>query len=165
MVVDLTVFNFLMPIIIFVLAFLIVYAILRTSKLLGGISAIDVIVSLIIAIIFSTVSSARDYIQTVAPWFVILIVALFFALFIMSFISGKFIGPKWIGIVALILLALVFIFSAFKVLNINSYIPDNNEQGKSVFLDFIQWILKDTVLGAILLVIIAGIVVWVVVKG
>lgn len=157
--------NFLVPIGVFVLVFVIIYAILRTSKLLGGVAAIDVIVGIIIAVIFASISSARDYIKTVAPWFVILVVAVFFVIFILSFVAGKFSGPKWVGIVFLILLALVFIFAAFKVFNINPFVNGGDGQAEdSAFLSLIYWILQENVLGAILLIIIAAIVVWVVIK-
>jgi len=158
--------NFLAPISVFILALLISYAVLKSTKLLGGVSAIDAIVSVIIAIIFASVTSARDYIQTVVPWFVILIVALFFILFIISFLKGDFSKMKWLGIVFIVLLALVFIFSAVKVFNLEPYLPGQLEAGgNSALLSFKHWILQDSVLGAVLLIIIAGIVVWVVVKG
>ncbi len=157
--------SFLAPISVFILAFLVTYAVLRSTKLLGGVSAIDVTVGIIIAIIFASVTSARDYIQTVVPWFVILIVALFFIIFIISFLKGDFSKMKWLGIVFIVLLALVFILSAFKVFNLEPYLPGQSEAGgSSILLDFKHWILEDAVLGAILLIIIAGIVVWVVLR-
>lgn len=158
--------NYLMPIIVLVLAFIIMYAILRSTKLLGGVNIIDIVVSVIIAVIFASISSAREYIQTIATWFVILVVALFFILFILSFVAGKFSGPKWVGIVFIILLALVFLIAAVKVFNLEPYLLGQSESGgQDTLLDLKHWILQDNVLGAILLIIIAAIVIWVVSKS
>lgn len=158
--------NFLAPISVFILALIIVYAILRSTKLLGGVTAIDVTVAVIIAVIFSSVAGAREYIRTVTPWFVILIVALFFILFLISFVKGKFSGPKWIGVVFIILLAVVLLAAAVKVFNLTPYLPGASESGGSELgLVYKNWFFQDSVLGAVLLIILAAIVVWVVVKG
>lgn len=165
MVADISAFTYFTPIFVFVLVFVVMYAILKKTPLLGEIKGINVIVSLIIAVIFASVSSAREYIQTVAPYFVILVVALFFLLFLISFAQGDISKMKWIAVVFIILIALVFILSAVKVFNLTPYIPGASESGGNpTILDIKHFVLEDKVLGAILLIIVAIIVVWVVVK-
>ena len=165
MVVDISIVNFLTPIAVFILALVIMFAILKKVPLLGDSNVINVIVSVIVAVIFASVSSAREYIRTVTPWFVILVVALFFILFLVSFSLGKFEGMRWIGIVFIVLLAIVFILSAVQVFNLAPYLPGASESGGSdIVLGYKHWLLQDNVLGAALLIIIAAIVVWVVLK-
>ena len=165
MAVDISLISFFTPIIIFVLAFVIMYAILKKTPLLGKSNAINIIVSVIVALIFASVSGARDYIATIAPWFVILVVALFFILFLVSFSQGKFVEMKWLAVVFIILLVIVFLIAAIKVFNLTPYIPGASESGgDDTVLDIKHWILKDNVLGAGLLIIIAAIVIWVVLK-
>tara|TARA_Y100000310_G_C20475226_1_gene712067 strand:- start:332 stop:799 length:468 start_codon:yes stop_codon:yes gene_type:complete len=154
MVVDISGLEFFMPIFGFLFVFVIVYALLVKTKILGESQFINLLISFIIAVIFATVSSVQDYVQLVTPWFVVLVIALFFILIIVGLSQNKItdiIGKKfvWAFIVGLIL---VFLISATKV-----FAP-------------VWWGVQDfitnegRIVGAVLLLIIGGLVAWVIAK-
>ena len=167
MVADVSAISFFSPILVAVFAFVLMYAILKKTPLLGKSNVINIIVSAIIALIFASVSSAREYIKTIAPWFVILIVGLFFILFLLAFIKKDLFGSlKWLGIVFIVLIVIVMVLSAVKVFNLEPYLPGASEGGgDNLLLGYKHWILEDQVLGGILLIIIGVLVAWYVIKG
>jgi len=116
-VMDISGIEYFMPIIGFLFVLILVFALLKKTKLLGGTGFIDFVVAAIIAVIFSTVSSVRSYVETVTPWFVVLVIAVFFILVILGMTQKDitvFMKP-WFGWVFLVILILVFFFSATTV--------------------------------------------------
>ena len=154
MAIDISGLSFFMPIFGFLFVFVIVYALLVKTKILGESQFINLLISFIIAVIFATVSSVQDYVQMVTPWFVVLIIALFFILIIVGLSQNKItdiIGKKfvWVFIVALIL---VFLISATKVFS-------------PVWGDVQDFITNEgRVVGGIILLIVAALVAWAVTK-
>jgi len=153
--IDLSGLEFFMPIFGFLFVFAIVYALLAKTGLLGGSKFINVLISFIVAIIFATVGSAQEYVQTVTPWFVILVVVLFFILLIVG-MSGHavtdIIGKRfvWIFIAALIL---IFLVSATRV-----FAP--------IWLDVQDFISNEgRIVGGVLLLIVAALAAWVLTKS
>ena len=84
MALDISGLAYFMPIFGFLFIFVIVFALLDKTKILGGVKWIDVLISFIVAIIFATMTSVREYVEQVTPWFVVLVVALFFILVIVG---------------------------------------------------------------------------------
>lgn len=103
------------PIFGFVLVFVLVYAIIAKTKILGESKAINAIISFILGIIFLSFSSVRQYVTTITPWFTVLIVLLFFFFLMIAFIIKEDITKftKPLTIVFIILLAIVIIAVAF----------------------------------------------------
>jgi len=154
MPINLSGLEFFMPVFGFVFVFVIIYALLAKTKILGGVIWIDVIVSGIIAIIFSTIISVREYIQAVTPWFVVLVVALFFILIIIGLSQqniDKIMKPGfvWVFIIALIL---VFFIAAIRVFD-------------PVFYN-IKWFVfsRGRIFGGIILLAIAVLVGWIITR-
>lgn len=157
MVVDITGVGYFGPIYTFLLVFLVVYAILLKTKLLGGIIWIDLIIALIIGAIFSTFASAHEYVQAIVPWFAVLLIILFLVLLLVS-IGGKpdvFMKPGflWVFVVVFIIIVLVSAVRIFPSVFGNSwnslvYFAEHQAQ----------------IFGGIILIIIAALVAWVVVR-
>ena len=110
---DISGLLFFMPIFTFLFVFVVIYAILgKVKEDLGTNEFLNALVSFLIATMFVTVSTMRKYIETVVPWFVILILVLFFVLMIVGFSQNKLddlLGKKFaIGFVV-VLIAIFFI--------------------------------------------------------
>jgi len=159
---DVTFYTWFMPIFGFLFVFIIIYALLAKSKILGENWGINIFISFVIAIIFATVSSVRQYVQTVTPWFAVLVIAVFFILLIVSFTQkewDKFMKPwTW---VAVIILIIIFLLSAIKVFGsaVTQYLPGYPPNSKLK-----TFLFSDQFLGAFLLLVIAAVVSWVLVK-
>lgn len=159
MAADITFYTWFMPIFGFLFVFVIMYALLAKIKILGDNKAVNIFISLVIAIIFATVSSIRQYVQTVTPWFAVLIIALFFILMIIGFTNSLDKFPKqaltWVAIIVLII---IFLVSAIKVFGsaVTQYLP--GYPGDSPVKSFI---FSDQFLGAFLLLVVAAVVTWV----
>ncbi len=154
MAIDISGLSYFMPIFGFLFVFVIVYALLSKTELLGDNKFINLLISFIIAVIFSTLGSMQEYVQTVTPWFVVLVIALFFILIIIGLSQQKISevmkpGFVWVFI---ILLILVFLISAIKVFSIWQPIKE-----------FVT--MEGSIAGAIILLIIAAITAWVLTKS
>lgn len=159
---DITFYTWFMPIFGFLFVFVIIYALLAKIKILGESKAVNIFISLVIAIIFATVSSVRQYVQTVTPWFAVLVIALFFILMLVGFThsTDKFRTPlAWIFT---LLLIIIFLISAIKVFGsaVTQYLPGYPPDSKVKSFFF-----SDQFLGAFLLLVVAAVVSWVLTKG
>jgi len=165
MAVDFSWLGYYMPIFGFFFVFVVMYAILIKTKILGDNAFTNAFVSFIFAIIFVTFSPGVDFVGTVLPWVSILIIALFFILLIVGF-SQKSIdefmkpGLAWVFIV---ILALIFLISAIVVFNpvIGPYLPGQPEAEASKFFGFIY---GEKFLGALLLLVVAALASWVIAR-
>lgn len=168
MVVDISGIFFFMPIISFLFVFLVVWSLLVKTKLLGESSWTNLFVGLIMATIFISFSSLDLYVRTIIPWFVVLFICVFLVLLLGGLATkdlGKFMG-NWLGWISVILLVIIFLISAIKVFN-PVFHPDliiTSGEGISLMSQIVYGV-NGTVFGTILLIIIAGIVSWVLVKA
>jgi hypothetical protein len=80
---------YLFPILTFILVFVLVYALLGKTEILGSNKFIHSILSLVIAMLFVLTPNARQYTATVTPWITVFLVALFFMILILSFVRGN----------------------------------------------------------------------------
>ncbi len=165
---DITFITYFLPLFAFLLVFVIIYALLSKTEVLGESKFVHILVSFIIAIIFISVSSIRQYVTSVVPWFSVLIVAIFFILLIVGFSQKDFtIIKPWFTWVFVILLIIVFLVAAVKVFNkqLGPYLPESDEEPDSSFgLRLKNFLYSQEFLGTLLLLVIAVIVSWVITK-
>ncbi|MAG02538.1 hypothetical protein CMI42_04315 [Candidatus Pacearchaeota archaeon] len=162
MAIDISGIFLFMPIFSFLFVFLVVYAILSKSQLLGE-GMIPVFVSFIMAIIFISFSSLELYVQTIVPWFVVLLICTFLVLLIAGFSSKNM---DWIlkpgfGWTVIVILLVIFLVAAIKVFN-PVFHPDlllTSGQGTSL-LEQISYGTDGRIFGTILLLGIVGAVSW-----
>src|SRR5512138_3745491 len=83
---DISGIVYFLPLVSFLLVFVITYAVLVASKLVEG-WFLQVLVPFLIATVFVTAISARDYVLAVIPWFAILVVLLFLVLMFTGFLG------------------------------------------------------------------------------
>lgn len=130
MAIDTSWLSTVMPIWAFVLVFVLVFAILQKTKILGANKWIDSIVGIIMGIIFITFSSVREYLTNVTPWFVVLLTVSFFLFLLIAFLLksdawSKFTKPS--TIIVIILLAIILIAAIFYTFpSTRALLPGNN---------------------------------------
>jgi hypothetical protein len=161
---DLTFVGYFLPIFAFLLVFVIMYALLSKTEILGESKFVQVLLSFVIAVIFISFSTIRQYVTSVVPWFVVLIIALFFILIIIGLSQKDFsIVKPWLSWVFVVALIVVFLIAAIVVFNkqFNPYLPGGNEQEGSTFLlNLKHFLYSAKFLGAILLLAIAALTAW-----
>jgi hypothetical protein len=148
---DITAISFFAPIAAFLLVFIVIFAVLHKLELIGDSKWANLFVSFLIASVFVAASGTKDYVLTVIPWIAILILSLFFVLMLTGFIGDGAKMGKGLGIVVLIVLALIFLVSAFVVFNDvlllpSSVVSEDTEIGSLLFFD---WLYSERIIGAV----------------
>jgi len=145
--------NFLMPLFSFLFVFIIIYALLIKTKLLGDNKGIHLFISLLLAIFFVVNLDMRAYLQFSGAWMAVFIVCLFLIILLITFTHGKvdMIMNEYVAWGILIIL-LFFVISS-------TYFFSWSFQWTSVSNWFgTEWF------GFVLLLVIAGVVSWVLAK-
>ena len=170
MAIDISGINFFMPIFSFLFVFVIIYAILAKTNLIGENNFIHFLISFIIAIVFMSLSSAELYVRTIIPWFAVLIVIVFFVLVVAGFSTlklDKIMTPAFAWTLIAILV-IVFLIAAIKVFNPVFHSDLGITTGGSGDASLVQQIAvflsESKIAGGILLIIVAIVVSWIVTK-
>jgi len=158
---------FFMPVFSFLFVFLIIFALLTKTKIVGESKFVLVLISFIISIVFMSFSSAELYVRTILPWFVILMVIVFLVLIIAMFSTKaweKIFTPAFAWVVVGVLI-LIFLIAAIYVFNpvFHSDLGVASGQGTSM-IEQIRYYMSGGVAGSILLLVVAIIVAWIVTK-
>lgn len=144
-------FNFFMQIFSFLFVFILVYAILAKTNLLGN-KFIHLFISFLFAIFFIVNVSLIDFVTFNAAWFAVFLVSLFFIMILVAFTQGKLdvIMNKWVAWVLIAGLIIFFIISS-------SYIFSWSLNVGSIW----GWFSTDW-FGFVILLLIAGVVSWII---
>jgi hypothetical protein len=151
MAIDVSWLAYYMPIFGFLFVFTVIYAVLAKTEILGGSPFTNVLVSFIFGIIFISFAPGVNYIQTIIPWFVILILSLFFLMMIVGLAQkdmDKFMKPS-LAWAFLGLLVVIFLWSAIVVFN--PYLKPAID----------RFLYSERLSGAVLLAIVAAAAAWV----
>lgn len=110
----------------FLLVFVLTFAILQKSKILGeGKAQIDAIVSLVIGLILIGVPQPRDIIVGIMPWMAVGVSVILVFLILYGFVAGDLSkAPKWLKITFGILAGLFTIAVVFYISGLGSLIAD-----------------------------------------
>ncbi len=167
MAIDISGINFFMPVFSFLFVFVIVYALLFKTKVIGEGKFILSIVSFIVAVIFMSFSSMELFVRTIVPWFVVLFVVVLLVLLIVGLSTkslDKIMTPGFAWVVVGILI-IIFLIAAIKVFNpvLHPDLVVTSGEGTSL-LEQVKDYLGGGVAGSILLLVIAGIVAWVITR-
>lgn len=157
MAVDISGISFFAPLIAFLLVFVISFAVLFKTSLLGENKWVQLFVSFLVATVFISAAGATDFVLNITPWFVVLLVLVFFVLVLTSF-AGK---TDWLGSavgkVVLVIFALGIIIVGF--ISFSSYLHNPD------VLVVKNWLFQSNVWGAILVLVISAIAAWILVKS
>ncbi|MEA3329149.1 MAG: hypothetical protein U9Q06_00205 [Nanoarchaeota archaeon] len=167
MVLDISWLNFYMPIFGFLFVFVVMFAILLKTKVLGDNVFTNSFISFIFAVIFITFAPGVDFITMVLPWFVILIVSLLLVLIIVGFSQENmetFMKP-WLGWAVIVLLMVIFLVSAIVVFNpvIGPYLP-GAESGEGALFTLKDFVYGEQFLGGLLILVVAVAASWLIAK-
>ena len=149
--------GYFMPIFAFLLVFIVVYALLVKTEVLGGSQPIMLFVSFILSAFFIIETSLVEFVQFSSAWFSVGVIGLFFLIVVLAFIPGIDIGAffgknDWFAWAVLGVVVVFFITSAAYVFNwVTSW-------------GMIQSWFDTEWFGMILLLVIAGIVSFVLTK-
>ncbi len=170
MTIDLSGLSFFMPVVSFLFVFVVIYALLAKTKIIGESNWIHLLISFIVAIVFISFSSMELFVRTVIPWFAVLIIVLFLVLLLGLFSSKDWVPQSWLGWVFIGLLGLIFLISAIKVFN-PIFHPDliltsgAEGYGNSFGEQITDFFTSSKVAGSLLLVVVAVVVSWVLTKA
>lgn len=150
---SLSAIGYFVPIFAFLLVFVVVYALLVKTKILGESSAVMLFISFILASFFVVQVSLVDFVQFSSAWFGVIVIGVFFLLLVLAFLPGE--SPlgfltkhDWFSWAMLIVILVFFVVSAAYSFN---YALNWGEVQ--------EWFRSDW-FGMILLLVIAGIVSW-----
>ncbi len=154
MAISLAGLSYFMPIISFLLVFIVVFALLAKTKVLGENAIIHIFISLLLSTMFIVNVSLVDFVNFSSAWFVVFFVTVFLALVLIAFTHGNLeaIMKPWVAWVLLAAVIIFFIISSAYTFNwaVNWDALNN-------------WFYSDW-FGMVLLLVIAGIVSWVLAK-
>jgi len=148
-------FEYFLPLLIFFLVFVIVFALLRKTKIIGENSWFNFTVALTAAIIFIASSSLKQYVAMTVPWLVAMLVIVFFIVLIYAFIGGgKF--ESWLGpaLALIVVIALIFIL-LISAINVFAPLMKSVTGGEEAF-NVITMIKNPSMLAGILLLLLAA---------
>jgi hypothetical protein len=119
MALDTTPLNFLLPVFSFLFIFVLIYAVLAKTKVLGENKFIHIFISFLLAILFLVRTSLVEFVNLSAAWFAVFLVCIFFILLVIAFTHGKVdvVMNKGVAWVLVGLLIVLFIFSSSMVFN------------------------------------------------
>lgn len=155
MAADVSAFSYFMPVFAFLLVFIVVYAVLKATQVLGSSEASLIFVSLILAAFFVVEASLVDVVVVSGAWIAVGILVVFFVLMILGFVPGadlkKFFGSgesNWFAWILLVGVLVAFIVSAAYAFN---WVVDWGE---------VEGWFNTEWFGFILLLVVAGVVSW-----
>lgn len=137
----------------FLLVFVLIFAILQKTKILGeGKSQIDALVSLAIALILIGFPAPRDMIVNIVPWLGVALVVLLVFFLLYGFTGADFSKgdglPKWVKN-GILILAIIFVVAL--VIWASGFWPTINGWFSG----------NDSVWGNVLMVLVVGVALWV----
>lgn len=161
---------YFMPLFSFLLVFILVFALLAKTKLLGENAFLHLFISFVIAIIFFVSPTAQEFTKLSMPWVGVFIVCLIIIMLTLAFVGGNIesvISSPILAKVAIVALLIIFLVSAIQVFGpvIEPYLPGAVETGGDDYLLSIKHtIFHPTIVGSVLLLAIAAVVSWVLTK-
>ena len=168
MALDISGLQFFMPVFSFLFVLLIIFILLGLTKVLGQNQWLHFLIAFIVSVIFMSFSSAELYVREIIPWFVILIVVVFLILVVAGFTKNlDAITKPWFAWTIVIILGLVFLVAAIKVFNPVLHpelIITGGESGPGIVEQFKDFIASSKIAGSFILMVVAAIVAWVLVK-
>lgn len=118
--IDLSAVNYVLPLASFIFIFVLLFALLLKTKILGENAFSNAVISFIVAVIFISISSVRELLELMLPWFSIIIVVIVIVILLVTFVMKKpedvlKPGLAWtiVGLVAVV--AIYLWFSKFNI--------------------------------------------------
>jgi hypothetical protein len=151
---------------VFLFVFIILYALLNKTKVLGENSFMNSFLALIAAVLFVIVPNMRKYTLAITPWIVILAVVLFFIFLVLGFAKGNLdevMKSPALAITTVVLLIAIFVIAGIYVFGhyLTILTPLNNSGLSQTNVDIKNTIFHPAVFGAIIIFAVAAIVAYI----
>lgn len=119
MAASLATLGYFMPIISFLFVFVLIYALLAKTKVLGDNTSVSLMISLMLSAFFIFNASLVELVQTSSAWFVAFLVSMFLAIILLSFTHGKIdkVMNQNVAWIILGVVILIFVISSSYVFN------------------------------------------------
>jgi len=158
MAIDLSAINYFLPLLSFLVVFVITFAVINKTKIIESMLW-QMFIAFIVATIFVSGVTVRTYVLDIIPWFAALLVCLFLILVLIGF-GGKDLVSWNAGAVKgfAVVLIIGFLISAIVVFS-----PLLIPQGLTA-INIRDWFFSSQVIGAVLLLVISFIVSWILIK-
>jgi hypothetical protein len=120
--VDVGFVGYFLPIFAFLLVFVVIYAILQKTKVLGDNQAVSLFISFIMASFFVVDIQLVDFVTLTSTWFSVFVVLIFFLFLILAFVPGEaplsFLSKgNWFSWALLAFMIIFFIISSSYIFN------------------------------------------------
>ncbi len=117
MSISISAINYFIPIFAFLLVFIVIYALLKKTGILGGNEPVMLFVSLILASFFVIETSLIEIVKFSSAWISVLVIAVFFLILIIGFLPWKepfdfLTKGSWFSWVVLALIIVIFIVTS-----------------------------------------------------
>lgn len=168
--IDLSAINFFTPIASFLFVFVVVYAILIKTEILGSNKGMNALIGFVMAVVFVSFSSLGTYVNNIIPWFIVLLVILFFILLVAKFTTKDFDkmmtkGFAWVVVIIFIIVFLIVAINVFNpVFHPDKILAQSSDSEPHAISQLIYFLFYSQWAGVVLLLIIAAIVAWYVTK-
>lgn len=149
-VISLAPFEIFMPLVAFLFIFVLVFALLKKTALLGS-DGVNVFISFLVSIIFIVNVQLVDFVKLSTSWVVVFVVCLFFILFVSSIVKAPeevLTKNKNVAWIIIGLVVILLIFSSSYVFN------------WAINWDLLRDWFDEEWFGTVVLLVIAGIVSW-----
>ncbi len=157
----------IVPILAFLLVTVVGAAVLINTKVVSDRKGWNVFIALLLASVFISAVSARVYVSSVLPWFVVMLFSLVLVLILINFVGkpGKKV-EKGLGVTVLVMAGIIFLGAAFFVFSeaFARFIPTSPVYGLGFDgeqIEVLNWIYSPPIFGTLLLIGISAIVIWV----
>ena len=153
MVASVSAIGYFVPIFAFLLVFVVIYALLAKTKILGDAPAVMLFISFVLASFFVMQASLVDFIQFSSAWFGVIVIGVFFLLLLLAFLPGdsplSFLTKNdWFSWVMIVVILVFFVISSAYVFN------------WALDWGMVQDWFRSDWFGMVLLLVIAGVVSW-----
>lgn len=88
-IMDVGFLNHFVPVFIFLLVFVLFYAVLLKTHILGDNKGLIALASFVVALLFLVTRAATEFVQLVTPWFVVMLIVIMCFLLIFMFLGVK----------------------------------------------------------------------------
>lgn len=167
MAADVSFLVYFLPIITFLIVFLVSFAVIKKIGLDYGHQFWQVFLAFLVACIFVVAAEPRAYVESIVPWFAVLLISFFLIMALLKFMNfndwDKNLA-KAFGVILLVMFVIsgIFVFSSYFA----PYLPWNAPVGANPDVRTVtDWVFSPRVWGAIILVGISALVSFVLVKN
>jgi hypothetical protein len=163
--------SYIMPVLAFILVFIVTFALLAKTKILGSNSFFHMLISFIVAIIFVIAPTMQKFAMISTPWIAVLIVMISIILMLLTFVRGNvddLVKSPAAAVVIILVILIVFVLSAVNVFGpvISPYLPGGSQANlTSQEAASAHFFTNPAVIGAVILLIIAAIATWILTKS